>query len=103
MSGNYTVGEVSDLVKSEIEEHISIKAGRTIRQVQGVRNYKVSFEGAKDVLSFHPPHDVRSIVGHLIKDESGWDNSAYYNIQMFRALENGIHSPALAKPVGAGV
>jgi nucleoside-diphosphate-sugar epimerase len=105
-SGNYTVGEVGDLVKSEIEEHLGIKVGLTIRHVQDVRNYKVTFEKAKNVLSFHPRHDVRSIVGHLIKHKekfSDWDNPAYHNIQMFRSLENGIHAPALAKPVGAGI
>jgi hypothetical protein len=70
-----------------------------------VRNYKVSFEKAKNVLSFHPRHDVRSIVGHLIRykgDISDWDNPAYYNIQRFRQIENGIHGPVLAKSVGVG-
>lgn len=104
-SGNYTVGEVGDLVKNEIEEHLGAKVGLTIRHVQDVRNYKVSFEKAKNVLSFHPRHDVRSIVGHLIKHRdkfSDWDNPNYYNIQMFRSLENGITAPAMARPVGAG-
>lgn len=104
-SGNYTVGEVGDLVKNEIEEHLGNRVRLTIRHLQDVRNYKVSIERAKNVLSFHPRQDVRSIVRHLIehKDEfSDWDNPAYYNIQMFRSIENGIHAPALAKPVGAG-
>lgn len=105
-SGNYTVGEVGDLVKSEVEEHLRIKVGLTIRHVQDIRNYKVSFERAKNVLSFHPRCDVRGIVRNLIKHKdafSDWDNPTYYNIQIFRSLENGFHAPALAKPVGAGV
>jgi nucleoside-diphosphate-sugar epimerase len=104
-SGNYTVGEVGDLVRNEIEEHLGEKVGLTIRHIQDVRNYKVSFERAKNVLSFHPRHDVRSIVGHLIKNKdkiSDWDNAAYYNIQTFRQIENGIHGPILARPVGVG-
>lgn len=104
-SGNYTVGEVGDLVKHEIEDHLSTKVGLIIRHVQDGRNYKVSFEKAKNVLSFHPRHDVRSIVQHLIKhkdDIADWDNSAYYNIQTFRQIENGIHGPILARPMGAG-
>ena len=104
-SGNYTVGEVGDLVKNEIEEHLGSRVRLTIRHLQDVRNYKVSIERAKNILSFHPRQDVRSIVRHLIKHKdtfSDWDNPAYYNIQMFRSIENGIHAPALAKPVGAG-
>jgi nucleoside-diphosphate-sugar epimerase len=104
-SGNYTVGEVGDLVKTEVEEQLGMKVGLTIRHVQDVRNYKVSIEKANHTLSFHPRHDVRSIVGNLIKhrDEfSDWDNPAYYNIHMFRSLESGIIAPALAKPAGVG-
>jgi nucleoside-diphosphate-sugar epimerase len=103
-SGNYTVGEVGDLVKSEIEEHLGVKIGLTIRHVQDIRNYKVSIEKAKNVLSFHPRHDVHSIVRELIKHLDGfsdWDNPAYYNIEMFRSLENGITAPTFAGPVGA--
>ncbi len=104
-SGNYTVGEVGDLVRNEIEEHLGQKVGLTIRHIEDVRNYKVSFEKAKNVLSFHPRHDIRSIVGHLIKFKgaiSDWDNPAYYNIQRFRQIENGIHGPVLARPAGVG-
>lgn len=104
-SGNYTVGEVGDLVRNEIEEHLGEKVGLTIRDIQDVRNYKVSFERAKNVLSFHARLDVRSIVGHLIKHKdkiSDWDNPAYYNIQTFHQIENGNHGPILARPVGVG-
>jgi nucleoside-diphosphate-sugar epimerase len=104
-SGNYTVGEVGDLVRNEIEEHLGKKVGLTIRHVQDVRNYKVSFERAKNVLSFHPRQDVRSIVRHLIKYKdkiSDWDNPAYYNIQTFRQIESENHGPILARPAGVG-
>jgi nucleoside-diphosphate-sugar epimerase len=104
-SGNYTVGEVGDLVKSEIEGYLGAKVGLAIHHVQDIRNYKVSIEKAKNVLSFHPRHDVQCIVGDLMKhrDEfSDWDNPAYSNIEMFRALENSIKAPAVARPVGEG-
>lgn len=103
-SGNYTVGEVGDLVKHEIEEHLDVKIALTIRHLQDFRNYKVSIEKAKNVLSFHPGHDVRAIVRNLLKHRdkfTDWDNAAYYNIQAFRSIENGISTPALAKPMGA--
>ncbi len=104
-SGNYTVGEVGDLVKNEIEELLGVRVGLTIRNIQDVRNYKVSFEKAINILSFHPRHDVRNIVRHLIKHRdkfSDWDNPNYYNIQMFRSLENGIATPALVRLAAVG-
>jgi len=104
-SGNYTVGEVGDLVKAEIEQQLAIKINLVIRHVQDFRNYKVSFEKAKNVLSFHPQHDVRTIVRQLVNEMdkfSDWNNPMYCNIQMFRELENGISNHALGKQVGAG-
>ena len=104
-SGNFTVGEVGDLVKSEVEEQLGVKVNLVIRHVQDLRNYKVSFEKAKRVLSFHPRYEVRCIVRHLIKHLDGfsdWDNPSYNNISTFRSIEAGISAPALAMRVGAG-
>jgi hypothetical protein len=53
----------------------------------------VSIEKAKNVLSFHPEHDVKSIVGDLVENMdkySDWDNPAYSNIATFRQLDNGV-------------
>jgi nucleoside-diphosphate-sugar epimerase len=103
-SGNYTVGEVGDLVKTEIEEQLQLKINLAIRYIQDVRNYKVNFEKAKNVLSFHARHDVRSIVRELVKHLDGfsdWDNPVYSNILMFRAIEAEFFGPALTKQVGA--
>jgi len=72
--------------------------------MQDFRNYKVSIEKAKNVLSFHPQSDVRGIVRQLIKEMdkfSDWDNPAYQNIQVFRKLENTVSNHALGKLVGA--
>lgn len=97
-SGNYTVGEVGDLVKSAIEERSSVRVNLTIKHIQDFRNYKVSTEKAANVLSFHPQGDVKSIVYSLL-DNMGkfqdWDNPKYSNIQTFRNIENGIERPAL--------
>jgi nucleoside-diphosphate-sugar epimerase len=102
-SGNYTVGEVADLVKAEIEQQLGLKVRLTIGHMQDFRNYKVSIEKAKNVLSFHPQHDIRSIVRELIdrmEQFSDWDNPAYYNIQVFQRLENEAHKLEV-KAVGA--
>jgi nucleoside-diphosphate-sugar epimerase len=99
-SGNYTVGEVGDLVKAEIESLLGVRVGLRIRHVQDFRNYKVSFEKAKDLLSFNPQHDVRAIVRQLIAERSkfsDWENPSYYNIRVFRALENGTGSHTLGQ------
>jgi nucleoside-diphosphate-sugar epimerase len=104
-SGNYTVGEVGDLVKAEIEQQLGNKINLEIRHQQDFRNYKVSIDKAKNVLSFHPQHDVRRIVGQLIAQMSRFsdlNNPAYYNIQVFRELEKGISSHSLGKPAGVG-
>jgi nucleoside-diphosphate-sugar epimerase len=93
-SGNYTVGEVGDLVTCAIEERLSIRVHLCIKHMEDIRNYKVSIEKANNVLSFHPRGDVKSIVRSLIDNKDkyeGWDNPAYSNIESFRALENGVH------------
>ncbi len=97
-SGNYTVGEVADLVKSAIEERLNFRVNLNIKHVQDFRNYKVSFEKAANVLSFHPQGDVRSIVGNLLDNMEkfqDWDNPQYSNIQTFQKLENGIEVHAM--------
>jgi nucleoside-diphosphate-sugar epimerase len=105
-SGNYTVGEIGDLVKEAVEEGLSIHVELHIKHLQDVRNYKVSTDKAQTVLSFHPAGDVKSIVGSLIANRSryqDWDNPAYSNIARFRMLDrgiaagkNGMTGPALA-------
>src|SRR5947209_4131504 len=65
-SGNYTVGEVADLVKSSIKERMDRKVELNIKHIQDFRNYKVSTEKASNVLSFHATEDVRSIVHNLV-------------------------------------
>ena len=92
-SGNYTVGEVADLVKSAIEERSSLRINACIKHIQDFRNYKVSTEKAANVLSFHPCGTVKSIVNNLLDNKEqfeDWDNPLYSNIQQFKHIENGI-------------
>ncbi len=89
-SGNYTVGEVGDLIKGALEERLDIRIKLVIKHIQDFRNYKVSTEKAANVLSFHPTGTVRSIVDNLIDNLSkfdDWDNPAYANIQCFKEIE----------------
>src|SRR5271170_5237062 len=99
-SGNYTVGEIGDLVKSAIEERLGKRINLSIKHIQDFRNYKVSIEKAKNVLSFHPADNLKSIVTNLIDNMDkfqDWDNTLYSNIGTFKALENGIEIHALTK------
>ncbi len=92
-SGNYTVGEVGDLVKSAVEERLNIKVNLCIKHIEDFRNYKVSIDKAANVLSFHPSGSVKSIVDDLIDHMNkfqDWDNPAYSNMQTFKQIENGI-------------
>src|SRR5215472_1964959 len=85
-SGNHTVGEVADLVRGTIEQEMGTKPALEIKHLKDIRNYKVSIERAKTILSFHPHHDIRSIVRNLMENAgqcSDWDNPRYYNIQIF--------------------
>jgi nucleoside-diphosphate-sugar epimerase len=92
-SGNYTVGEVGDLIKEAIEERLDIRVNLVIKHVQDFRNYKVSVEKAANVLSFHPTGDVRTIVNNLIDNMDkfkDWDNPMYSNIMTFKGIDSGL-------------
>ncbi|HUP02842.1 MAG TPA: SDR family oxidoreductase [Bryobacteraceae bacterium] len=101
-SGNYTVGEVGDLVRDTIEKRLGTRVNLNIKRVQDFRNYKVSTEKARNVLSFHPSADVRSIVGNLVDNMDkykDWDNPLFSNIATFRQLEGGMETYAMAEAV----
>jgi len=98
-SGNYTVGEIGDLIKGTIEERMGIRVNLVIKHVQDFRNYKVSVEKAANVLSFHPSDDVKSIVQNLIENMSkfhDWDNPMYSNIMTFKELDGGLQVHQMA-------
>src|SRR5271169_1846554 len=99
-SGNYTVGEVGDLVKEAIEERLGTSIHLIIKHIEDFRNYKVSIEKAKNVLSFHPTDDLKSIVLNLIDNMDkfqDWENPLYSNIGTFRGIEHGIEIHGMAK------
>jgi nucleoside-diphosphate-sugar epimerase len=102
-SGNYTVGEVGDLVKSTIEGRLGLRLNLCIKHLEDFRNYKVSIERANNILSFHPNDDVRSIVGNLmdnLQEFEDWDNPIYSNIETFKELEHSIEVHSMAVAVG---
>jgi nucleoside-diphosphate-sugar epimerase len=98
-SGNYTVGEVADIVKNRLDERLGLRIQLNIKHVQDFRNYKVNTEKAANVLSFHPTGDLKSIVDNLIENSDkfrDWDNPFYSNILTFRELDNKVEIPSMA-------
>lgn len=91
-SGNYTVGEVGDLVQEALEQKLDFRVKLDIKAIDDFRNYKVNIEKAANILSFHPHDDVKSIITDLIANKSkfeDWNNPSYYNIEMLKMLEAG--------------
>ena len=89
-SGNYTVGEISDIVKATVEQQMETHIEVEINHISDYRNYKVTHDKAVKVLSFKPKHDVESIVQDLISNRerfADFDNENYYNIKTFRKLK----------------
>lgn len=87
-SDNYTVGQVGDMVKEEIEE-LGQNVGIEIKSIQDFRNYKVTNERAKTVLGFEPKYSVADIIKSLWdhKEEFGdYEDENFYNIRKFKAL-----------------
>ena len=89
-SGNYTVGEVGDMVQGAVERAFQRKIKLTIKHIQDYRNYKVSVDKAVNVLSFKPKHDVDSILANLIENYDRFkdlSNPNYQNILKFKELK----------------
>jgi nucleoside-diphosphate-sugar epimerase len=88
-SDNYTVGQVGDLVKGEVERLTGEKVAITIKNISDFRNYKVSLEKAKTYLGFQPQYDVKDIIDDLFshREEYGdYDRDEFYNIRAFKRL-----------------
>ena len=88
-SGNFTVGQVADLVKEELERETGQRVRLDIRDVQDFRNYKVSCERAKVELGFQPQYSVKDMVAEIMAhraDYGDFERDEFYNIRVFTAL-----------------
>jgi len=89
-SGNYTVGQVGDLVRDEVEKLTGEKIELDIKNIQDFRNYKVKYDKAATKLGFQPQYSIPDIVDGIYEhlDEYGdLNKEEYYNIKMFKRLE----------------
>jgi nucleoside-diphosphate-sugar epimerase len=87
---NFTVGQVADYVRDEVEsltgEHVRV----AIQDIQDFRNYKVTCAKAKTYLGFQPKYGVPEMTRriHEHREEYGaFDAEEFYNIQTFRNLD----------------
>ena len=89
-SDNYTVGQVADLVKCEIEKKTGDKINLDIKNVQEFRNYKVNLSKAKTYLGFQPLYTIKDIIDNLFDhvDHFGdFDHDEFYNIRQFKKMK----------------
>ncbi len=88
-SDNYTVGQVGDLVKDEIERLTIKKVNLEIKNIQDFRNYKVTWHKARTVLGYEPRYTVSDIILNLHEHRSEYGDfqqNDYYNIRVFKQL-----------------
>lgn len=89
-SDNYTVGQVGDMVKYEVEKLTGEKIGITINHIEDFRNYKVSIDKAKTYLGFKPQHTITDIIENLYEHKEkfeDYNNDQFYNIKVFKKLK----------------
>lgn len=88
-SGNYTVGQVGDMVKYEMEKLLGKRIDIEIKNIADYRNYKVTTEKAKTHLGFQPRHTIENIIEHLYNNKTNFENyndEQFYNIRVFKKL-----------------
>lgn len=88
-SENYTVGQVADMVKYELEQLTGEKIGITINHIEDFRNYKVTIDKARTHLGFQPQYTVKDIIEDLYEHRAyfeDYDNDRFYNIRVFKKL-----------------
>lgn len=86
---NFTVGQVADFVKDEVEACTGRKVRIAIKDIQDFRNYKVSCERAKTYLGFQPKYSITDITHALyqhLETYGDMGQQRYYNIEVFKGL-----------------
>lgn len=88
-SDNYTVGQVGDMVKHEVEKLTGEKINIELKNIQDFRNYKVSVEKARTYLGFQPQYTVTDIIMDLYEHRNlygDYDRDEFHNIRTFKKI-----------------
>jgi len=107
MSANYTVGQLGECIKEEVEKLTGKKILMDIRSTRDYRNYKVKADKAKIYLGFQPQFSAKDIVDDLFthKEQFGdYEKEEFYNIKVFKKIEMenlklGTLSSRTARPI----
>ena len=86
-SGNYTVGQVGDMVKYEVEKLTGEKVEIVLKNVEDFRNYKVTIDKAKTYLGYQPQHAIEDSIDDLYENRAlfeNYDDERFYNIKVFK-------------------
>jgi len=86
-SGNFTVGQVGDMVKDQVEALTGNRVKLVVRDVSDLRNYKVTWERAATQLGFVPRFTIADMINSLHAHHADYgDFSAdkFYNIRVFQ-------------------
>jgi len=89
-SGNYTVGQVGDMVKAEVEKLTSKKINMIIKNIEDFRNYKVSIDKAQTELGFQPQYSISDTVLQLFENRNyygDYERDEFYNIRTFKKID----------------
>jgi nucleoside-diphosphate-sugar epimerase len=90
-SGNYTVGQVGDMVKTEMEKLLGSRIDITLKNIDDFRNYKVTIDKAKTYLGFEPQYKIKDIVEDLFQHKAlfeDYSSDRFYNIKVFEKLNH---------------
>ena len=88
-SGNFTVGEMGDIVRDRLQRLSGKRIALSIEYRGEYRSYKVDISHAVTTLSFKPRHGIEDIVADLYEhgDQYGdLESETYYNIRTFRRI-----------------
>jgi nucleoside-diphosphate-sugar epimerase len=88
-SGNYTIQQVGEAVKKEVERLAGRRIDMEIKNIQDFRNYRVDTNKAQKILGFQPESKIEDIVDDLyrhLKEIGDFDQDKYYNIRIFKKL-----------------
>lgn len=88
--GNFTVGEVADLVKMGVERFSGMKVALEMKNIQDYRNYKVSIQKAENSLGFKPSFSIQDTVEDIFKHKSAYgdfESEEFYNIRTFKKIQ----------------
>lgn len=88
---NFTVGQVADLVKDEVEALTGNRIRVAVQNRQDFRNYKVTCEKARTYLGFRPKYGVPEMIRALHEhaaEYGDFSKDTFYNIKTFTKLES---------------